>query len=148
MNNGNFILIVDDDQNLRTTLSLILNRAGFRTALACEGMEALKNLENQRYDLVFLDLKMPGMDGMEVLQEISRRKPDLPVLVLTANASLESAIQALGLGASGYLLKPIEPEQIINRARDVIRQKQQVKRRREIIHEMQGIVTELKAIDG
>jgi two-component system response regulator HydG len=111
-------------------------------------MEALKNLENQRYDLVFLDLKMPGMDGMEVLQEISRRKPDLPVLVLTANASLESAIQALGLGASGYLLKPIEPEQIINRAREVIRQKQQVKRRREIIHEIQGIVTELKAIDG
>lgn len=148
MNNGASILIVDDDQNLRTTLGLILQRAGFCIGSAGEGQEALDALENQQYELVFLDLKMPGMDGMEALQKIVHRYPDLPVLILTANASLESAIQALGFGANGYLLKPIDPEQIISRARDVILQKQQAKRRREIIHEIQGIVSELKAIDG
>ncbi len=117
------ILIIDDEAYLRSTLAVILERAGYAVTTASGGEEALEILIKQKFDLVFLDLKMPGMDGVELLPEIRLLDPVLPVLILTANASLESAIQTMRLGAIGYLMKPIAPEQIVNRVDEIIKER-------------------------
>jgi DNA-binding NtrC family response regulator len=141
------ILLVDDEANLRSTLTLILQREGYQTRAAVNGREALDLLSKAKSDLILLDLKMPGIDGMQLLQEIQRLDPDIPVLILTANASLDSAEKAIRSGASGYLLKPIEPEQIILRIREIFLEQRQLKRRQEIVREIQGIVADIKQME-
>jgi len=147
MESGKSILIVDDEANLRSTLTLILQRAGFYTRSAANGEEALKCLRKDSYDLIFLDLKMPGMDGLQVLSEIRLMNSSLPVLILTANGTLDSAIDALRAGANGYLLKPVEPEEIIARVNQVFFEKSQDERRRQILTEIKGIVAELNELE-
>lgn len=119
---ANSILIIDDEAYLRSTLAIILKRAGYSVTTADGAQEALQVLLNNHFDLVFLDLKMPGKDGMELLPEIRLLDPNLPVLILTANASLETAIQSMRMGAIGYLMKPIDPEQIISRVDEIIQE--------------------------
>jgi DNA-binding NtrC family response regulator len=109
MESARSILIVDDEANLRSTLTLILQRAGYTVRAAANGQEGLRCLHDEKIDLLFLDLKMPGKDGMEILPDIRLLHPELPVLVLTANASLDVAVEAMRIGAYGYLLKPVEP---------------------------------------
>lgn len=140
------ILIIDDETNLRCTLGIILQRAGYLVTGASGAQEALQLLSARKHDLVFLDLKMPGMDGMQLLPEILRIDPDLPVLILTANASLETAIRALGLGAEGYLLKPLDPDQILNRVKEIFRERENFQRRRQIVKEIHGILAEINQI--
>jgi len=144
MNTGAKILIVDDEQYLRTSLGLLLERAGYSITMASSGKDALDTIRVKHYDLVFLDLRMPDMDGLEVLPLLLEAQPGIPVLILTANSSLDMAIEAMSLGASGYLLKPIDPDQILIRIREVIRDMQQSRRRSEIINEIRGIVTQLQ----
>lgn len=122
MRNSEVILIIDDELNLRSSLSYILQRVGYQVITAGNAQEALQHLVSQRFDLVFLDLKMPGMDGMELLPEIRLIDPHLPVIILTANNSLETAIQTMRKGARGYLMKPFDPEQILARADEVIQE--------------------------
>lgn len=141
------ILIVDDEPNLRTTLSLILQRDGYTVTTAGEADEAHQKLQEQTFDLVFLDIKMPKKSGLVLLTEIKQLFPNLPVLLLTAFASLESAIEAVRRGAADYLLKPIDPPQILSRVRQVLLQ-QQPDRRRAIMNEMQRLIGELNQIDG
>lgn len=141
------ILIVDDEYNLRTTLTWILQRAGYTTLSASSGQEALNYLRHGKFDLVFMDLKMPGMDGLQLLPEIRLLDPDLPVLVLTANGSLETAAEALRTGAYGYLLKPIEPEQIITRLNEVFYERSHIQRRQRIVDEIKEIMIELKEME-
>jgi heterodisulfide reductase subunit A len=120
MQTSNNILIIDDEAYLRLTLATILQRAGYTVTTASGAQEGLQKLMDGKIDLVFLDLKMPGMDGTELLPQIRMLNPELPVLILTANASLETAIQTMRQGARGYLMKPIEPEQIISRVEEVL----------------------------
>ncbi len=141
------ILLVDDEANLRATLTLILQREGYQTRAAANGREAIELLTSSKSDLILLDLKMPGIDGMQLLQEIHRLDPNIPVLILTANASLDMAVHAIRSGAQGYLLKPIEPEQIILRIREIFVEQQQLKRRQEIVKEIKGIVAEIKQME-
>jgi DNA-binding NtrC family response regulator len=141
------ILIVDDEANLRSTLTLILKRAGYATRSAASGQEALECLLRARFDLLFLDLKMPGMDGMELLPQIRRLDPDLPVLILTANASLDIAVETLRIGAYGYLLKPVEPDQIISRVNEIFQEQRQAQRRKQIVEEIRGIIAELNEME-
>jgi DNA-binding response OmpR family regulator len=89
---------------------------------------------------------MPGMDGQEALPKLLEAQEDLPILILTANSSIETAIRMLGMGASGYLLKPIDPDQILIRVREVLLERRQSLRRKEILREIQGIVSELRHI--
>ncbi len=141
------ILIVDDENNLRSTLTLILQRAGFSICSAANGQEALTYLKNRRFDLVFLDLKMPGMDGLQLLPEIHLLAPGLPVLILTANGSVDTAVEASRIGAYGYLLKPAEPEQIITRVNEIFYEQRQNTRRQQIMEEIRGIVAELDELE-
>jgi len=101
------LLMVDDEAQFRATTQKILNKKGFETILAASGEEALEKL-GQNPDVVVLDVKMPGMDGHEVLKEIKKRKPDLPVIMLTGHGRIPSAQEALTHGAFDYLSKPCD----------------------------------------
>lgn len=116
----NSILIIDDEQNLRATLAMILERAGYAVSVAADAQEALYSLEACPIDLVFLDLKMPGVQGTALLAEIRREYPAIPVLILTAHASLGSAIDAVRQGVSDYLLKPADPTAILLRVGEIL----------------------------
>lgn len=115
------ILVVDDEPFLRLTLCMVLHRVGYQTDEAQNGQTALDKVSAQPFDLVFLDLQLPDCDGLELLPQIRRIQPRTPVLVLTANGSLEKAIEALRIGAHEYLLKPIDPGQIITQVDDILR---------------------------
>lgn len=142
------ILVIDDEKNLRHTLALILQRAGYSVTTAADGSEARQYLQSGAFDLVFLDLKMPGVDGLTLLPELRSLYPDMPVLILTAHATLDSAIIAVRQGARDYLLKPIDPAQILSRVDEVLTESCQPRRRRQIVEEIRGLLSELHEIDG
>ena len=100
------ILVVDDEARPRMTITHALNLMGYKADEAASGAEALSKLAAHFYDLILLDLRMPGVDGVEVMRQASRLCPDTLVIVLTAHATLESAIAAVRFGAVDYLLKP------------------------------------------
>src|SRR5215216_5163319 len=97
MNNAR-ILMVDDEAAIRLTLSTLLTRAGYNVSTAENGPEAIALLEQQAFDLLLVDLKMPGMDGMQVVAAARQRQADLAIIVLTGHGSLESAVEGLHQG--------------------------------------------------
>jgi len=107
------ILVVDDEETMRRSLADILRLEGYQVQAASHGAAAVELLKRETYDLMLLDLKMPGMDGLEVLRIATKVAPNTLVILLTAHGSLESAIQALRQDAFDYLLKPSTPQQII-----------------------------------
>ncbi len=109
------ILIVDDEQTIREALSLILKEEGYQTEVAKDGEEALAKIRENNYDLVITDLKMPRMGGIELMEQIKRLAPRTSFMIITAYASLESAVQALRLGAFDYLMKPLDFDDVIIR---------------------------------
>lgn len=143
MPSASTILVIDDEPNLRCTLSLIFKRAGHSVTVAANTNEARKYLTAGAFDLVFLDLKMPEGDGLSLLPFMRRRYPNMPVLILTAHASLESAIQAVQQGARDYLLKPVDPALILDRVDGILAESQRPKRRREILGELRDLVAQL-----
>lgn len=147
MGTNHSILIVDDEPNLRRSLGLILQRAGYTITSASNASEALHLLQAGAFDLTFLDIKLPDQNGIQLLPKIRELYPDMPVLILTAHATLDTAIEAVRLGARDYLLKPIDPEKILSRVEGILNE-QKPKRRREIATQMQNLLTELQSIDG
>ncbi len=106
------VLVVDDEPSIRRLLSHNLVQAGFDVQLAASGEDALELLDVHPFDLVLLDLMLPGIDGLEVLQAISKRKLSLPVILLTAHGSIENAVEAMKLGAHDFLTKPFEMDRL------------------------------------
>lgn len=141
------ILIIDDEPNLRRSLGLILQRAGYTVTTASNATEAIHLLRAGAYDLTFLDIKLPDRNGIQLLPELRTLYPEMPVLILTAHATLDSAIGAVRLGAKDYLLKPIDPENILNRVESILNE-HKPKRRREIATQLQSLLTELQSING
>lgn len=118
------VLIVDDEQNIREGSERILTRMGFIVSTAASGQEALEIFQDTRPVIVLLDLKMPGMDGMEALEQIRKIDGSTIVIVITGYATVETAIQAMKQGAYDFIAKPFEPDQlriIVNRASEKIR---------------------------
>jgi DNA-binding response OmpR family regulator len=142
------ILVIDDEANLRRSLALLLQRAGYLVTTAANAQEAEQLLQAGAYDLAFLDIKLPDRNGMALLPEMRRTYPDMPVLILTANATLDSAIEAVRQGARDYLLKPIDPENILARVREVLVEQGQPRRRREITMQIQNLLSELRMVDN
>ena len=103
------ILLVDDEADVCVTLGALLERSGYAVTTADSGEQALQLLEQQTFDLLLTDLKMPGIDGIQVLAAAKQRQPDLPVIVLTGHGSLESAIDGLHQQIFDYLLKTTPP---------------------------------------
>ena len=125
------VLVVDDEQDIRDASERILTRTGFKVMKATRGDEALDVLDKERIDIVLLDLKMPGMDGLEVLKRIRMLSKTIQVIVITGYATVETAIEAMKQGAYDFIPKPFEPDQlriVVNRAWEKINFIQEAKR--------------------
>ena len=107
------ILIVDDEKNYPLVLSAVLQEEGFETLTANSGQEALAVLDSSDVDLVLTDMKMPQMDGIELLQRIKTIDAELPVIMMTAYGTVEKAVEAMQKGAYSYILKPFDNEQLV-----------------------------------
>ena len=112
MNEKMSIMIVDDEMIVRESLFHWFEKAGHVVETASSGFEALEKLERFPFELLFVDIKMPGMDGIELLEKVKAEYPDTIVIIITAYGSIESAIKAMKTGASDYLLKPFKPDQL------------------------------------
>jgi DNA-binding NtrC family response regulator len=108
----NAVLIVDDEKNIRMTIGQALESLGIEADTAVNGEEALEKIRKKSFNLILLDLKMPGMDGMDVLRQISQMCCDIKVIVITAYATVDSAVEAMRLGAADFLQKPFSPQDI------------------------------------
>ena len=106
------IMIVDDEMIVRESFLHWFEKEGHTVAMAASGFEALEKIEKYPYEVLFVDIKMPGMDGIELLEKIKTDYPDTIVIIITAYGSIESAVKAMKMGATDYLLKPFKPEQL------------------------------------
>lgn len=106
------ILVVDDEKDILRALEFILSREGYAVTTATGGEEAVELLKKEEYDLILTDLRMPGMDGMEVLEKALQLRPSTAVIIMTAYATVESAVQAMKMGASDYIVKPFINEDV------------------------------------
>lgn len=102
------VLLVDDEKDFVEMLSLRLQEAGEKVSAAYSGKECLETLEAAQIDVVVLDIKMPGMDGIETMREIKKRFPLVEVILLTGHGSTETAVEGMKLGAFDYLMKPAD----------------------------------------
>jgi len=107
------VLIVDDEEEFVQSLSERLTIRDFDVTTSLSGEDALKKLKGYNFDLVILDVAMPGMDGVEVLREIKRIKPLTEVIMLTGHATVEAAIEGMKLGALDFFMKPCEIEELV-----------------------------------
>ncbi len=107
------ILIVDDDDALRESLEMILASEGYGVTTACSGDQALARVEEVPVDIVLCDVRMPGLDGFELLPQIARKLPGVPVVMMSAYGSEDLAIEAMKLGAYDYVAKPFQPSEIL-----------------------------------
>lgn len=114
------ILIADDERNIRESLSFVLQKEGYEVAEASNGAEALDKHEERPFDVVITDIEMPEMRGIELLEKITRRTPETFVIIITAFASIETAVQALRKGAYDYILKPIDFDDLLHRLKKLL----------------------------
>ena len=148
MKPGGHILIIDDEASLRQTLARILQRAGYEVTTAANGKEGLSLVTEHPFDLLYLDIRMPDVSGLELLKTIHAKFPDLPVILFTAQPDLNSAVEALRRGATDYLLKPLKPQAVIDRTQAILSNKQKERRRRELQRQIESLQTELMALDS
>ena len=133
------ILVVDDEPVVRESLRDWFTHGGFPVDMAVDAHEALQKLQQSSWDILLTDVKMPGMDGLELQQRVKQIDPDITVIIMTAYASVDSAMQAIKEGAYDYVTKPLDPEdleQIINRASErrlLVRENHQLKERIEAV---------------
>lgn len=147
MNDGGHILIIDDEASLRQTMARILLRVGFQVTTVASAKECFAVLNEQSFDLVYLDIRLPDMNGLEILKTIRSQFPELPIILFTAQPDLHSAVEALRSGASDYLMKPLKPETVIERTKQMIEEQNKKKRKRAILQQMEALQAELDAID-
>jgi len=140
------ILLVEDDESLRKVYAYHLAREGYAVEEASEGLGALRLLERRSVDVVLTDVRMPGMDGRDLLKALRERHPDLPVVVLTAYGTIEDAVEAMRLGAADYLTKPVEREALLLAAEKAMRlrcltqENRRLRRRLEAVARLEGLL--------
>lgn len=117
------VLIVDDDDLVRESLGMVLRREGFSVTLASRGEEALRAAERQSYDVVLADVRMPGMDGLQVVARVRDRMPDAHFMLITGYASEETAVEALRLRVDAYIRKPFDMQGFLEQLRGVCRER-------------------------
>jgi len=120
------IMLVDDEARFLSTTQKLLDRKGYPVITAASGEAALKILEAHLIHVVILDVKMPGMNGIETLKEIKRRFPLVEVIMLTGHATTESAIEGMKSGANDYLMKPIGVDELIEKASEAFEKRQRM----------------------
>ena len=110
--NPGLILIVDDEKNIRLSLSMALEKLNIPVETAASGEEAMEKLGQGDYEFMLLDLRMPGMDGMEVLRRVSQQRPEIKVIIITGYGSIDLAVEAMKLGAVDFLQKPFDAAEV------------------------------------
>lgn len=141
------ILIVDDEPNLLLTTTHILHAAGYKVIPTHHGLESLTILKEQVVDCMLVDLKMPQVDGISLIQQIRVEHSHLPIIIMTAHASLETAIEAVRQGARDYLIKPVDPAHLLERIRSILREEVSTTRKRDLLEKMQQLVQELHEVE-
>src|SRR5688572_28919938 len=114
------ILIVDDEPAVLDVLTVVLTDSGYEVSPASRCPLALELLGQKPHDIVLCDIRMPGMDGFELLREVRRAHPATDVVMMTGYGSLDGAVDAMALGAADYLIKPLKPKEIQARIRAVL----------------------------
>lgn len=120
------MMLVDDEERFLSTTSKLLAKKGYKVFTAASGVEALENLKKHAIHVVILDVKMPGMDGIAVLKEIKRSFPLVEVIMLTGHGTVESAVEGLKSGATDYLAKPTDIDDLIAKAEEAFEKRQRL----------------------
>jgi DNA-binding NtrC family response regulator len=120
------MMLVDDEERFLVTTKKLLSKKGIEVFTATSGKEALKILQQKNIHVVILDVKMPGMDGIATLKEIKSHFPMVEVIMLTGHATVESAIEGLKSGATDYLMKPTDVDELIHRAEEAFQKRQRI----------------------
>jgi DNA-binding NtrC family response regulator len=107
------ILVVDDERNIRNNLCMVLEAEGYKVDKASNGDDALLRVKEGRYDIVFVDIQMPKMDGLELLRYLRGLRPKMPVVMLTAYGTVRRAVEAMKLGAIDFIEKPFDPKNLL-----------------------------------
>ena len=107
------ILIIDDNESVRYTLESVLEEAGFKTSAVEDGLKAIEEVKSKSYDLIICDMKLPKMDGMQILEEMMKITPETPLIFLTAFGDIKNAVEAMRKGAFDYITKPFDNEDMI-----------------------------------
>ena len=105
------IMVVDDELSIRESLSGWLQQDGYLVETAAGGPAAIANIKENHYDIMLIDVKMPEMDGLTLLQKVKEADPDTAIVMMTAHGAIQDAVEAMKLGAFDYLLKPFELEE-------------------------------------
>jgi len=141
------ILIVDDDPGVRESLEELLRLEDYQADSTGSGEDALKVL-SEGFDLVLLDIKMPGIDGVEVMHEIRKYHPDTRIIIITGYGSLESAIDAIRSGAQDYMLKPYTADDILVSIGKALSEKESRTRKEILIEQLESSLDQLKDVEG
>lgn len=128
------MMLVDDEVRFLSTTSKLLKKKGYEVFTATNGLEALETIKKNRIHVVILDVKMPGMDGNDILREIKRLYPLVEVIMLTGHATVESAVDGLKTGACDYMMKPADIDDLIAKAKAAFARRQDLE---EKIHSAQ-----------
>ena len=148
MNSGGHILIIDDEAGLRQMMARVLQRAGYEVTTVANGSDGIALASEYMFDLIYLDIRMPGLNGLEVLTIIHAKSPDLTVVLFTARPDLHSAVEALRRGATDYLLKPLKPREVIDRTQAILASKQEERRKRELQRQIDALQIELHSMQS
>lgn len=146
MNGKHCILIVDDESAVRLFLAEELAQEGYKVLTASSGEEALARLQEETIDLVLLDLKMEGMDGLQVMEAIQKQSLPPVIIMLTAYATLDSAIAAMRRGGSDYLLKPCSTEELLASVAKGLSRRREELHRQELVNLIEESARKLKAV--
>lgn len=144
-NEAAHVLVVDDEGAIRYSVSKTLQRIGYRVSEASSGEEAIDLINAQHFDVVLTDIRMPGIDGVELLRRIKELIPDSSVILMTGFASLNTAIEALRLGAHDYLIKPSSSQDIKHSVAEGVKRSRNLSRRRDLLKVIQNNLSELQA---
>ncbi|HOP99000.1 MAG TPA: response regulator, partial [Verrucomicrobiota bacterium] len=106
------ILLIEDDRSTASALEKVLENEGYAVKVVERGDEGLREAREQPYDLVITDLRMPGLSGLDLVGQLHTAKPKLPIIMMTAHGTTETAIEAMKLGAYDYLVKPFDPDEL------------------------------------
>jgi len=141
------ILIVDDDDGIRRSLTLILGRKGYEIEAASTGQEAIQKAQGRTFNAALLDIKLPDMGGVELLERLREIRPDMVAIMVTGHASLETAVQALNQGASAYITKPLNMDQVLSTMNECLEKQHLAMENRRLLKVAQQELTQRKRVE-
>ena len=146
MNRKARIIVIDDDEGIRTVFKANLEKIGYIVDVVDNGKDAIKKMEKQFYNLALIDIRLPNMEGIEILESIDKIQPNMVKLIITGYPSLDNAIEAVNKNADGYILKPVNMEELLIRIQKLLeKQRDDIKYSEEKVSEF--ISTRVKELE-